>query len=138
LKSVIWFFVYLTRLNGPEPTIGAGSQRLQSGALVADVLRPDVLRQDEELLELAEDVARCLLVVDDQRRRVRRGRVLDVRDQPGFVRRAAVLVLDVVLIVQAASAAVSGFPSDHFAFGARWNVQVRPSGEVCQLVANSG
>ena len=43
-----------------------------------------------------------------------------------------------VLTVQATSAAVSGLPSDHFAFGARWNVQVRPSGEVCQLVAKFG
>ena len=46
--------------------------------------------------------------------------------------------LMMVLTVQATSAAVSGFPSDHFAFGARWNVQVRPSGEVCQLVAKFG
>ena len=38
-----------------------------------------------------------------------------------------------VLIVQAASSAVSGFPSDHFAFGRVWNVQVRPSFEVLPL-----
>jgi hypothetical protein len=43
-----------------------------------------------------------------------------------------------VLTVHTTSAAVSGFPSDHFAFGARWNVQVRPSGEVCQLLAKFG
>src|SRR4029077_4099497 len=43
-----------------------------------------------------------------------------------------------VLIVQAASSAVSGFPSDHLAFGTVWNVQVRPSFDVSHLVANSG
>ena len=43
-----------------------------------------------------------------------------------------------VLKVQAASAAVSGLPSDHFAFGWVWKVQVRPSGETCQLRAKSG
>jgi hypothetical protein len=37
-----------------------------------------------------------------------------------------------VLKVQAASAAVSGLPSDHFAFGWVVKVQVRPSGEVFQ------
>ena len=40
-----------------------------------------------------------------------------------------------VLKVQAASAAVSGLPSDHFAFGWVVKVQVRPSGEVVQLRA---
>ena len=44
----------------------------------------------------------------------------------------------IVLIVHAASAAISGLPSDHFAFGLVWKVQVRPSGEVVQLVAKSG
>src|SRR5512142_3012984 len=43
-----------------------------------------------------------------------------------------------VLNVQAASAAVSGFPSDHLAFGWVWNVQVRPSALSCQLRAKSG
>ena len=36
--------------------------------------------------------------------------------------------LIVVLIVHAASAAVIGRPSDHFAFGRSLNVQVLPSG----------
>ena len=40
-----------------------------------------------------------------------------------------------VLNVQAASCAVSGLPSDHFAFGWVVKVQVRPSGEVFQLRA---
>ena len=43
-----------------------------------------------------------------------------------------------MLMVQAASAAVSGFPSDHLAFGRVWKVQVRPSGDSVQLVAKSG
>ena len=43
-----------------------------------------------------------------------------------------------VLRVQATSAAVSGLPSDHLAFGRVWNVQVFPSGLSCQLVAKSG
>src|SRR5262249_60181799 len=43
-----------------------------------------------------------------------------------------------VLNVQAASAAVSGFPSDHLAPGCVWNVQVRPSALSVQLRAKSG
>ncbi len=72
-------------------------ERLQVGAVVARVLRPDVLREDEELLELAEHPRRpgLLVVVDDERRRVRGGRVLDVVDEARRVRGAAVLVLDV-------------------------------------------
>jgi len=42
-----------------------------------------------------------------------------------------------VLIVNAASAAVSGFPSDHFAPGRVWNVHVFPSAEVSHFVAKS-
>ena len=42
------------------------------------------------------------------------------------------------LMVQATSAAVSGFPSDQWACGTVWNVQVRPSAEVDQLRAKSG
>src|ERR1022692_531213 len=42
------------------------------------------------------------------------------------------------LIVQAASDAVSGLPSDHFAFGTVWNVQVSPFFDWVQLVAKSG
>src|ERR1022692_1949890 len=41
------------------------------------------------------------------------------------------------LMVQATSAAVSGLPSDHFAFGTVWKVQVRPSAEADQLRAKS-
>ncbi len=40
--------------------------------------------------------------------------------------------------VQAASAAVSGLPSDHFAPGWVWNVHVLPSGLTDQLRAKSG
>src|SRR2546423_7780190 len=43
-----------------------------------------------------------------------------------------------VLIVQAASAAVSGCPSDHLAPERVWNVQVFPSFETPHLVAKSG
>ena len=68
---------------------------LQVGAVVAGVLAPDVLGQDEELLELAEYVPGRLLVVDDERRRVRRVGLGDVRDQAGLVRGAAARVLDV-------------------------------------------
>ena len=42
-----------------------------------------------------------------------------------------------VLIVHAASEAVSGFPSDHLAPGRVWKVHVFPSVETCQLVAKS-
>jgi hypothetical protein len=42
-----------------------------------------------------------------------------------------------VLNVQATSAAVSGLPSDHLAFGWVWNVQVRPSALCCQPRAKS-
>ena len=48
---------------------------------------------------------------------------------------AASPYLTSVLIVQAASAAVSGLPSDHFAPGCVLNVQVLPSCEVSQLSA---
>ena len=41
------------------------------------------------------------------------------------------------LPVQAASAAVSGLPSDHLPPGLRWNVQVSPLGACVQLVAQS-
>src|SRR5579862_4071660 len=44
----------------------------------------------------------------------------------------------IVLSVQAASAVVSGLPSDHLAPALVWNVQVRPSEDSCQLVAKSG
>ena len=72
-------------------------ERLQVGALVARVLRPDVLREDEELLKLPEYPRRPgrLVVVDDERRRVRGGRVRDVVDEPRRVRGTAALVLDV-------------------------------------------
>ena len=40
-----------------------------------------------------------------------------------------------VLNMNAPSSAVSGCPSDHVAFGVRWNVQVNPSALVSQLVA---
>ena len=43
-----------------------------------------------------------------------------------------------VLNVNAASAEVSGFPSDHVAFEGRWNVQVKPSELVSQLFAQNG
>ena len=43
-----------------------------------------------------------------------------------------------MLMVQAASAAVSGFPSDHLACGRVWKVQVRPLADSLQLVAKSG
>src|SRR3954452_9631303 len=43
-----------------------------------------------------------------------------------------------VLIVQAASSAVSGLPSDHFEPETVWNVHVRPSFEVSHFVAKSG
>ena len=46
--------------------------------------------------------------------------------------------LRIELIVHAASAAVSGRPSDHLARGRVWKVQVSPSAECCQLVAKSG
>ena len=96
LNRAIWFFWYLTRLNGP----GADHrrvvrERLQVGALVADVLAPDVLRQDEELLELAEHVPRRLLVADDEGVGIGRVRARDVRDQAGRVGGAAARVLDV-------------------------------------------
>ncbi len=45
--------------------------------------------------------------------------------------------LTIRLPVQAASAAVSGLPSDHLPPGFRWNVQVSPSAECDQLVAQS-
>src|SRR5450432_10160 len=45
--------------------------------------------------------------------------------------------LTIRLPVQAASAAVSGFPSDHFPPGLTWNVQVSPSDDCVQLVAQS-
>ena len=67
----------------------------RSAPLFPSVLLPDVLGQDRELLELAQHVAGRSLVVDDQRVRVGRLGVLDVRDQPRCVRRAAALVLDV-------------------------------------------
>ena len=41
------------------------------------------------------------------------------------------------LPVHAASAAVSGFPSDHLRRRFRWNVQVSPSALCDQLVAQS-
>ena len=45
--------------------------------------------------------------------------------------------LMMVFAVHTASSAVSGLPSDHLAFGFRWNVQVSPS-ELCdQEVAQS-
>ena len=68
---------------------------LQVGAVVARVLAPDVLRKNEELFELAEDVAGRLLVVDDERGRVRRIGARDVGDQSGHVRRPGLLVTDV-------------------------------------------
>ena len=43
-----------------------------------------------------------------------------------------------VFIVHAASFAVSGWPSDHFAFGTVWNVHVSPSAEVSHDCAKSG
>ena len=43
-----------------------------------------------------------------------------------------------VLIVHAASSAVSGLPSDQVAPGLVWNVQVSPSFEVSHFVAKSG
>ena len=72
-------------------------ERLQAGALLAQVLRPDVLREDEELLELPEHVARArpLRVVDHEGRRVRGFCVVDVRDQAGDICRRAALVLEV-------------------------------------------
>src|SRR5690348_1915506 len=45
--------------------------------------------------------------------------------------------LTIVLPVQAASSAVSGLPSDHLPPGFRWNVQVRSSDDLVQLVAQS-
>ena len=46
--------------------------------------------------------------------------------------------LRMVLYVQAASAAVSGLPSDHLAPAWVWNVQTRPPSLCCQLRAKSG
>ena len=43
----------------------------------------------------------------------------------------------IVFPVQAASSAVSGFPSDHLPPGFRWNVHVRSSDDFVQLVAQS-
>ena len=43
----------------------------------------------------------------------------------------------IVFPVHAASSAVSGLPSDHLPPGFRWNVHVRPSGDLVQLVAQS-
>src|SRR6185312_6620561 len=56
---------------GPDDR-GVVRERLQVGALVTGVLRPDVLREDEELLKLSEYPRRSggLVVVDDQRDRV--------------------------------------------------------------------
>ena len=48
------------------------------------------------------------------------------------------LYLTSVLIVQAASSAVSGWPSDHFAPSTVLNVQVFPSAEVDHDLAKSG
>jgi hypothetical protein len=45
--------------------------------------------------------------------------------------------LTMVLPVHAASAAVSGLPSDHFPPVFRWKVQVLPSEDCVQLVAHS-
>src|ERR1700693_4128979 len=45
--------------------------------------------------------------------------------------------LTIRLPVQAASAAVSGLPSDHLPPALRWNVHVSPSDECDQLVAQS-
>ncbi len=44
----------------------------------------------------------------------------------------------IVLMVQATSAAVSGLPSDHTAFGTVVNVHVRPWLDSFQLEAKSG
>ena len=44
----------------------------------------------------------------------------------------------IVVKVQAASAAVSGLPSDHFAPLTVWNVQTLPPSVTVQLVAKSG
>ena len=85
----------LDEVERPRADDGRGvGERLQAGSLLAEMLRPDVLRKDEELLELPEDVAGRLLVVDGERCLVRRGRLCDVRDQTGDVRRGAVRVLD--------------------------------------------
>src|SRR5205823_14062035 len=46
--------------------------------------------------------------------------------------------LMIVLMVNAASDAVMGFPSDHVVSGWRWKVYVSPSGLGSQLVAQSG
>jgi hypothetical protein len=46
--------------------------------------------------------------------------------------------LIIMLIVKAASFAVSGCPSDHLAPGTVWKVHVFPSGEVSHFVANEG
>ena len=48
------------------------------------------------------------------------------------------LYLTAVVIVQAASAAVSGWPSVHFALATVVNVQVLPSFDTCHDLAKSG
>ncbi len=57
---------------------------------------------------------------------------------PAALAAPVALYLTSVLIVQAASSAVIGLPSDHFAFGRVLNVQVLPPSLDFQDVAKSG
>ena len=73
----------LLRVEGLEPLAVRADERL-----------PDVLREDEELLELGEHVADRGVVVDDERVVVRRLRVLHVRERGRGDRRRPVRVLE--------------------------------------------
>ena len=122
---------------------GMTAAELERTAAAARQLRDEQRKGQESLASLGgevgkvkDDVAASKAAIEQTQAQLQRA-IGDLGEQSGLIAVGPFAYLTVVLIVQAASSAVMGVPSDQLVPGARWNVQSRPSGEVSQEVAQS-